>query len=654
MKLKKYSLILLLAGICQHIGAQNKSVYDQNEAFAPLFYPMNGDEIRAADGTPGPKYWQNAASYDISATLDDSLKNVSGDVTITYTNNSPMELSFVWLQVDQNIYGAHSKGRAASSAEVGRFGIPSDFVGGYTFQSVQVIQNGKIFPAKYEISDTRMKITLPQGLRGHGGKIQFKIKYGFSLPNYDGTDRIGRLQTKNGWIAEVGQWYPRMCVYDNLEGWNTLPYTGVGEFYLEYGDISYNITAPSNQIIVGSGQLLNPEEVLTPLQQKRWAEAAKSDKTVFLRTAAEVTQANSRPQGKTHLTWKFKCTNTRDVAWASSAAFVWDAARINLPDGKKSLAMSVYPVESIGDSSWTRCTEFTKGAIEYYSGYLYPFNYPTAIAVGGIVTGMEYPGIVFCPAKDSGYDLWWLISHELGHGWFPMIVGSNERKYAWMDEGFNTFINRMADDHFNHGEYASQKWSNLEEVKSRLLSDSSESLFTRPDVMQLYNRWPENYNKTMLGLDMLRGNILGKERFDSAFRYYVHKWAFKHPSPYDFFHCIENYTGESLDWFWRGWFLHNWKIDQAVTNVALVKAGNPAAGSYITIENLQKMPMPITLDITDSNGKTGRVTLPVEIWERGATWKFLYPSHVSITKVVVDPDNNYLDWDRSNNVWIAK
>ena len=250
-----------------------------------------------------------------------------------------------------------------------------------------------------------MQIKLPKAINPKGGKVSFKIDYSFLIPEY-GTDRMGRLNTKNGWIYEIAQWFPRMCVYDNINGWNTLPYLGQGEFYLEYGDITYNITVPAGHIVVGSGELLNPQEVLTPEQQKRWAAAKASDKTVILRSAEEVTNPSSRPAGKKLLTWKFKCTQTRDVAWASSKAFVWDAARMNLPDGKKSLAMSAYAAEFAGDSAWGRSTEYVKGAIEFYSRYLYTYSYPVAVNVGGIVGGMVWniPVLFFVEHVQSAMD----------------------------------------------------------------------------------------------------------------------------------------------------------------------------------------------------------------------------------------------------------
>ncbi len=628
---------------------QSSSVYDQHEAFAPLFYPSYGDDIRSAAGSPGPKYWQNRADYKIDASLDTAAESIAGTVIITYKNNSPQDLPFLWLQLDQNIYNPNSRGISVTEVSGGRWANQGTFAGGYELKSVELVNaaTGKGAAADYLVSDTRMQVKLPMELKGNGGVVKLKISYSFKIPEY-GTDRMGRFHAKNGEIFEIAQWYPRMCVYDNVYGWNTLPYLGQGEFYLEYGDIEYSVNVPANQIVGGSGELINPAEVLTPAQLKRYTEAKSSEKTVAIRSQEEVTDPASRP-AKGRLTWKFKCINTRDVAWASSASFIWDAARINLPSGKKALAASLYPSESAGKDGYGRSTEYVKGCIEYYSKAFYEFSYPVATNVAGVVAGMEYPGIVFCGARDQNGSLWGVTRHEFGHNWFPMIVGSNERKYPWMDEGFNTYINTVADSAFNNGEYF-----HADGPRSRMAGfwRSFDPIMTIPDVVQGRSLGVTAYAKPSMGLQLLREEILGKARFDYAFRYYVHEWAFKHPTPYDFFHAIENASGENLDYFWRGWFLNNWKIDQAVTGVDYVK-DDPAQGSIITIETKEKLPMPVTVEVKESNGNTSRVKLPVEVWMHGPVWKFHYASTSKIASVTIDPDQRYPDVDTKNNTWQA-
>jgi aminopeptidase N len=276
-----------------------------------------------------------------------------------------------------------------------------------------------------------------------------------------------------------------------------------------------------------------------------------------------------------------------------------------------------------------------------------------AVNVAGIVGGMEYPGIVFCSARSARGRLWGVTSHEFGHNWFPMIVGSNERKFAWMDEGFNTFINTLADENFNKGEYAAANAIPMRGLTRYLFNDSTESIFTVPDATQGRNLGAVAYFKPGLGLTLLRDQVIGAERFDSAMRYYTHVWAFKHPSPYDFFHCIENYTGETLDWFWRGWFINQWRIDQAVVGVSYAN-NDPKQGSVITIKNLGKLPMPVTVEITQSNGQKQAIKLPVEIWQDGDTWKFRHASTSNVTGIRIDPQMKLPDVDRNNNQWNAK
>jgi hypothetical protein len=631
------------------VPSKTENLFDQHEAFAPIFYPSYGDDIRTADGRPGPKYWQNRADYKIDATLnDDSVPTIDGNVLITYTNNSPQQLPFVWLQLDQNIYNLESRGVASTAVTGGRWANAGEFNGGYNIESVSVVEAGKEQKASYSITDTRMQIKLQKGIKSQGGTIQFRIKYNFKIPQY-GTDRLGRLKTKNGCIYEIAQWFPRMSVYDNVQGWNTLPYLGQGEFYLEYGNFDYSINVPSTHIVVGSGELQNPTEVLTASELAKYSQAKQSDKTIVLRSLADVNNHTAR-NTKKRLTWRFKCNNARDVAWASSEAFVWDAARINLPSGKKSLAMSAYPAESANDSAWNRSTEYVKGAIEFYSAYAYEFSYPVATNVAGIVGGMEYPGIVFCSYRSMKGGLWGVTSHEFGHNWYPMIVGTNERKFAWMDEGFNTFINSLADKAFNKGEYYNPAGESRLSAARFMFRDSAESIFNTADVIQPRALGTLAYSKPGLGLTILREEVLGPERFDSAFRFYTHSWAFKHPTPWDFFHAIENYTGETLDWFWRGWYLNSWKIDQAVTGVEYVQ-NDKTKGAIITIQNREQLPMPVTVEVTEANGKKGRKKLPVEIWQQGNTWRFRYNSTDTITSVTIDPDRRLPDINSVNNTW---
>ena len=661
-KLKFLSLLLAVISLVSPVWAQtvNKAEvsinnYNYNDAFSPLFYTKNGNDFRSAGGQPGPKYWQNRADYKLSVRLNDQTNEISGTEIITYTNNSPDKLGFIWMQLDQNLFKSDSRGTAIIPPTGSRNGARGQqFEGGYTIKSVKLISNekGKSIEssAEFLIEDTRMQIYLPSALSAGGGQLKLKIEYSFVSPDY-GSDRMGILSTKNGKIFSVAQWYPRMCVYDDVLGWNALPYTGPSEFYLEYGDYDISITVPSSHIVVSSGELTNPQDVYTVEQQNRWKAAAQSDKTVIIRSASEIGDPKSRPSGKQELTWNFKLKNARDAAWASSAAFIIDAARMNLPSGKKSMAISAYPEESNGADAWGRSTEYTKASNEFNSKKWLEFPYPAATNVASVAGGMEYPGIVFCGAGAKSAGLWGVTDHEFGHTWFPMIVGSNERLFAWMDEGFNTFINSLASKDFNGGEYKPRA-IDMHNLGKVITSDAYEPVMSSPDNMKERNIGILAYYKPAIGLTLLREQVLGPDRFDRAFKTYIERWAYKHPTPDDFFRTIENVAGENLNWFWRGWYINNWKLDQAVTDVKYVK-NDPAQGALITIENLEKMPMPVILEIKTKSGKVSRLKLPVEVWQRNKQWTFVYPSVEEIVSVVSDPDKVLPDSNSANNSWTS-
>ena len=647
------SLQILSVGFlyAQNTGNEN-AAYDPHDLFTQGFNPPAGNSFRSAKGTPGFLYWQNSASYLIHATLSEKDTSVNGDVTISYSNNSPDQLDYLWLQLDQNIFQPSSRSAFASRYPGDYFGVLGKTNGGYQIKEVAITQDGKSYTVNPIITDTRMQLRLNAPLLPGGTTISVKINFSFVIP-LDGAGRFGRQYTKNGVIYQVGQWYPRMCVYDDVEGWNTLPYMGLGEFYCDYGNYDYYITAPSKMIVYGSGDLQNPTEVLTAEEIKRLAFAATSDKTVTIIGAGEAIKPSTRPPTKGNLTWHFTMQHTRDVGWSAGRGMIWDAAKINVPSGRNVLAMSCYPVESLGDTAWTRSTEYLKASIEIYSKNFFEYPWNNAVSSAGITGGMEYPGMIFNNYRETKGRLWFLIAHEIGHNWYPMIVGSNERKYMWQDEGFNSYINYIATDIFNKGEYvndpayfdknffASRDYSQFMQYKDPLITESDAM-----DEQQHY----QFYGKTAYGLNLLRTVVVGGERFDYAFRKYTEAWAFKHPTPYDFFHCINNAAGEDLNWFWKEWFFTTWKFDQAITAVNYVD-NDPSKGALITIENKGKMILPVIVKIVQTNGKEETIKLPVEIWQRGGTWTYKYSSANKIAKVILDPENVLPDVDRKNNEW---
>jgi hypothetical protein len=647
IKKKLLWALALLVVSTTSLAQQAESKYDPHALFSPLFYTQNGNEYRAATGEPGPAYWQNKADYQIAAQLDEAKKEVTATVTITYTNNSPQRLPYIWLQLDENLFSNNSRGQAKMPATGrSRYGdATSKFDGGYKIKSVKVISGAAQSDANYLVNDTRMQVRLANALAAKGGSLKLKIEYSYTVPDY-GADRTGILNTKNGNIFAIAQWYPRLCVFDDVRGWNTDPYLGASEFYLEYGNFDVSITAPSAMIVVASGELQNPQDVLTAKQLQRYNQAKQSDATVMIRDSAEVTDPASRPSKPT-LTWKYKLNNARDFSWSASRAFIWDAARMNLPDGKKGLAMSVYPVESNGVKGWSRATEYTKGSIENYSKRWFPYPYYSAVNVACNIGGMEYPGIVFCSYRARTEGLWGVTDHEFGHTWFPMIVGSNERRYGWMDEGFNTFINDIAAADFNNGEYSHPRQS---AHKSRLFTNKIESVYNTPDGMLERNIGALLYAKPGFALGLLRDVVLGEDRFDYAFKKYIRDWAYKHPTPWDFFRSIENGAGEDLAWFWKSVFFETWQLDQAVTKVEY-RDNNAKNGALVTIANLDQMAMPVTVEYTTVSGKKNRKVLPVEIWQSTGTWKFGLDTDEELSSVVIDPDKRLPDMNPDNNTW---
>ena len=372
------------------LNAQETSVikptsnYNYHDAFAPFFYTKNGTATRSASGQPGAEYWQNRADYKLTAVLNEKTNEIVGTDVITYTNNSTDTMSFLWINLDQNLFRSDSRGEAIVPITGSRNGRQGQiFDGGHKIKSVKIIKidNRKIadVEAKYIISDTRMQLFLPEELKSKGGKVEFKIEFSYISPN-EGSDRTGVLETKNGKIFTIAQWYPRMCVYDDVRGWNTQPYLGASEFYLEYGDFDIAITAPANHVVVCSGELMNPKEVYSVEEFKRFNEAKNSDKTVVIHSLEDVLAAKNNVNSTTK-TWRYKMINSRDVSWASSPAFILDGAQIKLPSGKKSLALSAYPEESAGNEAWGRSTEYVKHSIENYSKRWLEYNYPTATNV---------------------------------------------------------------------------------------------------------------------------------------------------------------------------------------------------------------------------------------------------------------------------------
>jgi len=628
------------------VDATMGSDFNPLETFAPLTLPEPVNRYRSSNGAPGPDYWQNTADYEIRADLDTTTKTLSADEVITYTNHSPDPLASVWIQLDQNIYRRDSRSVAAGGWE------RTQFTDGFVLDSVAVGSRLPGNQADTLVSDTRLQIRLPTPLQGHGGRLQIHIRYHYAIPGAFG-GRTSWVAARQGEIYDIAQWYPRMAVYDDLRGWDTQPYLG-NEFYLEYGRFDYYVTVPADMLVAGSGELVNPGEVLGQPMLERLKTARGADNTVVIRSAAEVDAAVKAAAPAARRTWHYRMDQTRDVAFSASRAFIWDAARINLPGGGHSLAMSFYPAESQGATAWGRSTEYLKAAVEEFSRRWFVYPYPVAVNVAGGSSGMEYPGMLFDGIEDAGKELFWITAHEIGHTWFPMVVGFNERRNAWMDEGFNTFIDVYESDAFENGvygpkrdpEYAPGGGNPVDEIVPVLTDPKAPILLTRADAIQEKYRHPVTYFKSALGLILLREQVLGPGRFDWAFRKFIHDWAFKHPSPSDFFRAMESEGGEDLSWFWRGWYFNNWTLDMAIENVTYADGE-----ARITIENRGRLVLPATVEVAFRGGATRRVTLPAETWIQKTAYTLRLASNEPAIAVIIDPDHVLPDVDRSNNQW---
>ena len=610
------------------------------KTFAPLSLPSPPSAQRGAAGAPAAAYWQNRVDYSIDARLDPAAKTLSAQETITYVNRSPDTLDMLWLQLDQNVYRLDSR----AGAQGGR--PRKAFTDGYAIEAVEIEGVGAV---PFLVDDTRMRVTLPKALKS-GGQLKLKVRYHYTVPGLFG-GRTAWGPSSAGEIFDIAQWYPRMAVYDDVRGWDTLPYLA-NEFYLEYGDIDYAVTVPDDMIVAGSGALTNAKDVLTAQQRARLAEVARSDQTVMIRTPQEVAATGPAKGTKT---WRFHMSDTRDVAFTASRGFVWDAARINLPDGKTALAQSVYPPESVGEGAWSRSTEYMKHVVEQFSTRWYPYPWPNAINVAGPATGMEYPGIVFDGVDDAGKTLFWISAHEIGHSWFPMIVGFDERRDAWMDEGFNTFIDVYESDAFENGvygpkrdsEYAPGPGAPADQIAEILEDAAAPPILSRADTIREKYRHPITYFKSAFGLTLLREDILGPDRFDQAFRKFIADWAFKHPKPSDFFRAMESAGGEDLSWFWRGWYLNNWTLDMGVTEIA--QDSGPAKGARVTVENRGQLVLPATLRVTFQDGTRRDIRVPVETWMQSGSHVFTIDAASPVVEAVIDPDHRIPDRDRTNN-----
>ena len=593
------------------------------------------NRVRGPSGAPGPDYWQQRADYVIRATLDTAGSLLHGTGRIHYENHSPDTLRFVWVQIEQNIFSKNSVTYALNQP-------PLHFAGGAVFDFTGKGFIGGITIERFRSAGrelerteygTMMRVELPRPLAPKG-TIDFDVAWHFPVPPYGG-GRMGRIGTR---LYEMGQWYPRMVVYDDVHGWNPLPYIGAGEFYLEYGDFDVTLTLPAGFVVAATGTVQNPLAVWVPATRARLARARRSAERVQIITKDEaVTSGAARRPGTK--TWHFAARRVRDFAWAASPDYRWDASAWNGVLIETFYRPNAAPWEEANRMAW-----FT---IKHFSETWGMYPWPHATTVEGLVEGMEYPMLTFVPAIEKREDQYWVLTHEFGHEWFPMMVGSDERRYPWMDEGFNSFIDYgSAEGYFKGTAYG-------DTVRRELLTaygvsavpGNEQPLITNP-VESRDLAWTA-YQKPALMLTVLRDAVLGKETFERALREYVRRWTFKHPQPADFFRTIENVSGRNLDWFWRAWVYTTARLDQAVDSV-----GTAGDTTFVFLSNRGQMVLPVTLELRYADGSSERRELPIEMWNLGSRFTSrIRTGGKAIAGVVVDPQAIYPDIDRANNRW---
>ncbi|HEX6627242.1 MAG TPA: M1 family metallopeptidase [Gemmatimonadaceae bacterium] len=626
--------------------AQSLQQVADTSPFQPLILPT-ANEFRTGSGRPGRKYWQQRVDYRITASLDSAKNEIRGRETIHYVNHSPDSLPYLWMFVEQNLCAPNSITNQLNQPPLVFLDVAFDFscqgfAGGFTLDSLRVGGTN----ANRTIYGTTMRIDLAKPL-APGASIDIDAAWRFKVPE-NGGGRMGR----DGPLYEIAQWYPRMAVYDDVRGWNHEPYIGAGEFYLEYGNFDVSLIVPASYIIAATGELVNPEHVLTPTQRTRLALARKSDTAIAIIRGDEAgnfekTRPRIYAQGElsalyphSSLMWHYTATNVRDFSFAGGPNLRWDASGY---DGI--LIESLYRPNA---DKWKEVNRMGREAIKYFSEQWYHYPWSHATTVEGPVAGMEYPMLTFTPNAGTREDQQWVIAHEFGHEWFPMIVGSNERLYPWMDEGFNTFIDLgNAAKYFSGAPYG----DTIEVHPLHLYSDHAkpgeeQPLITNPT--QVRDLFWVGYQKPALMMQTLRYEVLGKERFDKAFREYIKAWAFKHPTPADFFRMMRDQSGMDLDWFWHGWIYSTARLDQAIDSVS-----NSADGAKLYLSNRGTMVLPAEVSLMFADGSRSTVKLPVEMWNLGSVFVYRVSERKRVVRAELDSRRALPDINRLNNVWPA-
>lgn len=578
--MKKIAIItaLFLSGqlVAQNNMNNNKFKQLKEELATPNVY-------RTASGAPGHKYYQQKADYVIDVTLDDENQKITGKETITYKNNSPDKLEYLWIQLDQNMRAKDSDTKLVNSGGMGEnmsFGelarLHNEFDGGF---KLDYVKDGRGKELKYTINKTMMRIDLPSPL-APGATYSLKIGWWYNINNRDeigGRSGYEYFEKDKNYLYTIAQFYPRMAVYNEVEGWQNKQFLGNGEFTLTFGNFKVNITVPSDHIVASTGTLTNPGSVMNSKQQDRFKKAMNEyEQPVFIVTQEEAEEAEKNKATGTK-TWSYSATNVRDFAFASSRKFIVDAMAVKLGNGKKTMAMSYYPKE--GNPLWEQySTKVVAHTVKSYSRHTVDYPYPVAISVHSKSIGMEYPMICFnggrpnedgTYSKRTKYAMIGVIIHEVGHNFFPMIINSDERQWTWMDEGLNTFTQYLCEQEWER-DYPSRRGP-AHKIVDYMKGDKSNITPIMTNSESLYQFGNNAYGKPAAALNILRETVMGRELFDFAFKTYSERWKFKHPTPADFFRTMEDASGVDLDWYWRGWFYTTDHVDLGIKNVEWFK-----------------------------------------------------------------------------------
>lgn len=575
------SMFAFYTSVINAQNIQNNPTSNHGNKFEQLGTILpDANTYRTASGAPGHQYWQQRADYKINAVLDEKDLRIHGEEIITYYNNSPDVLNYLWLQLDEN---QHQPNGDANHFDKSRFSNP------YTTQSLQsldVRKNkeglgvtiisitdtlGKALP--YTINQTMMRVDLPKPLQPKQ-KYVFKIKWNYKMierTKLGGRGGYEYFPEDGNHVFTVTQWYPRMCVYSDYQGWNNKQFTGRGEFALVFGNFDVSMKVPADHVVASTGTCQNLSEVLNPEQLNRWKQAQKANSPIEVITLDEAKQREKNPDKNNFKTWKYKAENVRDFAWGSSRKFVWDAMAENI-EGKNVMCMSYYPKEAYALYS-KYSTKVVAHTLRVYSKFTIPYPYPVAISVEA-ANGMEYPMICFNYGRtepDGTYSartkhgMIEVIIHEVGHNFFPMIINSDERQWSWMDEGLNTFVQFLAEQEFDNNYPSRRGPAHKITDYMRMPKNQLEPIMTNSENIAQFGN--NAYGKPATALNILRETIMGRELFDYAFKEYSRRWAFKHPSPADFYRTMEDASGVDLDWFWRGWFYDIEPVDISLDSV---------------------------------------------------------------------------------------